>query len=172
MEAPAIITLQCRPLHSHAVPSRCDGRSDLSDGNGSYSREEREWESGPVEDVPRSSGSRYHSGTGGRSRVAPAIASLYDPSESSSQVDSFASSSYPTGRDCLDSEGTMSVRQDHSSAFTQHHDDDNIAQQDEDVTDIAVVVAEQWVACVHCAGDNPPYAHRCEVCFGSLTGTS
>ena len=172
MEAPPIITLQCRPLHSHAVPSRCDGRSDVSDGNGSYCREERDWENGLEEDVPRSPGSRFHPGTEGRSRVAPAIASLYDPSETSSPVDSFASSSYPTGRDCLDLERMMSLRHSHSHScsFTQHHDD--ITQQDEDLTDIAIVVAEQWVACVHCAGDNPPYAHRCEVCFGSLTGTS
>ena len=65
----------------------------------------------------------------------------------------------------------MAVSQDHRSPVTGHHD--NNTQLDEDVTDIAVVVAEQWVACVHCAGDNPPHARRCEVCFGCLTtGTS
>lgn len=33
---------------------------------------------------------------------------------------------------------------------------------------IAIVVAEQWIACVHCSADNPPNAARCEVCFGTL----
>ena len=122
-----------------------------------------------MEEEPRSPGSQYNPRTDGSCRIAPAIASLYDPGESSSPVGNFAASSYPTCPE-IASERAMPVRRGHSSAFAPHHDDD--ALHDEEVTDIDVVVAEQWVACVHCAGDNPPHAHRCELCFGSLTGIS
>jgi hypothetical protein len=37
---------------------------------------------------------------------------------------------------------------------------------------VPVVVAEQWISCVHCTMDNPPEATRCEVCYGLLVGHS
>lgn len=128
-------------------------------------------------EVPSSSRARYLSGTEGRSsgsegrsRIGPAIASLYDPAESLSPVNTFASSSYSTSIDDAASDTMTPAKHGHSSSFPLR--DDSNTHQEEDVTDIAVVVAEQWVPCVHCAGDNPPHAIRCEVCFGNLTGSS
>jgi hypothetical protein len=130
-----------------------------------------------VIEAPSSSGVRCplgtegrSSGREGRSRIGPAIASLYDPAESLSPVNNFASSSYSTSIDDAASDRMTPVRHGHSSSFPLR--DDSNAHQEEDVTDIAVVVAEQWVPCVHCAGDNPPHTLRCEVCFGNLTGSS
>lgn len=109
-------------------------------------------------------------GREGRSRIGPAIASLYDPAESLSPVNNFASSSFSTCKDDTTLDRMTPARHGHRSSFPLR--DDSNAHQDEVVTDIAVVVAEQWVPCVHCAGDNPPHALRCEVCFGNLTGSS
>ena len=133
--------------------------------------------SSPVIEAPNSSRARCtlgtvggSSGREGRSRIGPAIASLYDPAESLSPVNTFASSSYSTCIDDTASDQMTLARHGHRSSFPLR--DDSSAHQDEDVTDIAVVVAEQWVPCLHCAGDNPPHASRCEVCFGNLTGSS
>jgi hypothetical protein len=112
------------------------------------------------------------SGREGRSRIGPAIASLYDPSESLSPVNNFASSSYSTSMDDTASDRMTPARHGHSSSFPLRDDSNAHQEEEEDVTDIAMVVAEQWVPCVHCAGDNPPHALRCEVCFGNLTGSS
>ena len=50
-------------------------------------------------------------------------------------------------------------------------DEDNDEEEEEEEEKIDIVIAEQWVGCVHCTADNPPLVLRCEVCHGPLTST-
>ena len=109
---------------------------------------------------------------GSLSPVAAAIATAYSPSSSSApssyspiRVEGVSSGSREGGG----GEDRVVDRGGGVIGVCRGHGDSSGDEGDGDGEGVAIVVAEQWVSCVHCAADNPPSSSRCEVCYGPLT---
>ena len=165
IEQPHRIAVLSRPLSSRLLMDR----SGSADNPGSLGSSRHESPRSPFARNSERGGSRRPSG------LATAVATAYDPAASDEALSSLAnaatrgavpgnsiraSESRSYGRDGEDDEHEVGLHSNSPIDRSSHPEDEGEG--------MAIVVAELWVSCVHCAADNPPSAVRCEVCFGAL----